>query len=202
MKCFRFIFTDDEGVGRDIAFGSDTNEVLASGQSATQFPQEYTIETNTTSFHLIDTPGVGDCRGIEKDKENFDNILAFLTGYEKINAVVVLLKPNNARLTVAFKFCVLELLTHLHNSLVSNIIFAFTNSRGTFYRPGDSLPVLKELLRKYKIGIDLSPSNYFCFDNEAFRYLLVKKIVPSMLSSFFHETIAISVENYFPESDC
>lgn len=57
-------------------------------------------------FHLIDTPGIGDCRGIEKDKENFDNILAFLTCYDKINAVVVLLKPNNARLTVAFKFCV------------------------------------------------------------------------------------------------
>lgn len=99
--------------------------------------------------------------------------MAFLTGYDKINAVVVLLKPNNARLTVAFKFCVLELLTHLHKSLVPNIIFAFTNSRGTFYRPGDSLPVLKKLLEKYEIGIDLSASNYFCFDNEAFRYLAV-----------------------------
>ena len=68
------------------------------------------IETETTRFHLIDTPGIGDCRGIEKDKENVENILAFLTCYDKINAVVVLLKPNNARLTVAFKFCVLELL--------------------------------------------------------------------------------------------
>jgi hypothetical protein len=128
------------------------------------------IETNTTRFHLIDTPGIGDCRGIEKDKENFENILAFLTCYDKINAVVVLLKPNNARLTVAFKFCVLELLTHLHKSLVSNIIIAFTNSRGTFYRPGDSLPVLKNLLQSHSIEIDVSPSNYFCFDNEAFRY--------------------------------
>ncbi|XP_078349258.1 uncharacterized protein LOC144634233 [Oculina patagonica] len=171
----RFVFTNEEGEGKDIAFGSDTNEVLSSGQSATQFPQEYMIETNTTRFHLIDTPGIGDCRGIEKDKENFENILAFLTCYDKINAVVVLLKPNNARLTVAFKFCVLELLSHLHKSLVSNIIFAFTNSRGTFYRPGDSLPVLKELLQKYNIGINLSPSNYFCFDNEAFRFLACNK---------------------------
>ena len=127
------------------------------------------LETDTTRFHLIDTPRIGDCRGIEKDKENFENILAFLTCYNKLNAVVVLLKPNNARLTVAFKFCVLELLTHLHKSLVSNIIFAFNNSRGTFYRPGDSLPVLKKLLETYKIGINLSPSNYFSFDNEAFR---------------------------------
>ena len=134
------------------------------------------LETDTTRFHLIDTPGIGDCRGIEKNKENFENILLFLTRYDKINAVVVLLKPNNARLTVTFKFCVLELLTHLHKSLVSNIIFAFTNSRGTFYRPGDSLPVLKELLQEKKIAIDLSPSNYFCFDNEAFRCVIIPKI--------------------------
>lgn len=172
----RFTFTNESGEGMDIAFGSaDDNEVLSSGQSATQFPQEYRLETSTSIFHLIDTPGIGDCRGIEKDKENFDNILAFLTCYDKINAVVVLLKPNNARLTVAFKFCVLELLTHLHKSLVSNIMFAFTNSRGTFYRPGDSLPVLKKLLDENSIGIDVSPSNYFCFDNEAFRFLACHK---------------------------
>ena len=140
------------------------------GQSATQFPQEHILETKTTRFHLIDTPGIGDCRGIEKDKENFENILAFLSGYDKINAVVVLLKPNNSRMTVAFRFCVLELLTHLHKSLVSNIIFAFTNSRGTFYGPGDSLPVLRRLLKERNINITLSPSTYFCFDNEAFRY--------------------------------
>ena len=153
------------------------------------------IETNTTRFHLIDTPGIGDSRGIEKDKENFDNILAFLTCYDKINAVVVLFKPNNARLTVAFRFCVLELLTHLHKSVVSNIIFAFTNSRGTFYRPGDSLPVLKELLKERNIEIDLSPKSYFCFDNEAFRYFttifLTKKILD--LSTFFcHASIYLS----------
>jgi len=171
----RFIFTDDEGEEKEIAFGSDSNEELKDGQSATQFPREYTIETETTNYHLIDTPGIGDSRGIEKDKENFDNVLAFLTCYEKINAVVVLLKPNNARLTIAFKFCVLELLTHLHKSLEHNIIFAFTNSRGTFYRPGDTLPVLKKLLKEKNINITLSPETYFCFDNEAFRFLACQK---------------------------
>ena len=169
----------------DIIIGADPNEDLKShGQSATQFPQEHIIETNTAKFHLIDTPGIGDCRGIEKDKENFENILAFLTCYDKINAVVVLLKPNNARLTVAFRFCVLELLTHLHKSLVSNIIFAFTNSRGTFYRPGDSLPVLRRLLKQRNINITLSPSTYFCFDNEAFRYLTWSHSLTKMRKSY------------------
>ena len=154
----RFAYTNEEGEGTEVCFGSDANEIFATGRSATQSPREYMFETDIAKFHLIDTPGIGDCRGTDKDKEYFEEIM-------------VLLKPNNARLTVAFRFCVLELLKHLHKSLQSNIIFAFTNSRGTFYQPGDTLPVLKELLEKNNLKIDVSPSNYFCFDNEAFRYL-------------------------------
>ena len=128
-------------------FESDKNEVFKTGESATQFPQEYIFESDTERFHLIDTPGIGDSRGIDQDKKNFANTLEFVNHFDKISAVILLLKPNNARLTVAFKFCVLELLTHLHKSLVSNIMFAFTNSRGTFYGPGDTLPALKKLLK-------------------------------------------------------
>lgn len=154
----------------DISFGKDDNEVCVTGQSATQFPQKYTFETENEWIHLIDTPGIGDCRGVEQDKKNFANTLDFLTSYDKINAVVVLLKPNNSRLTVAFSFCVVELLTHLHKSLVSNIIFAYTNSRSTMYRPGDTLPALKKLLEQYNITMDHSAKlNHFCFDNESFR---------------------------------
>ena len=149
------MYTNEEGVSQPIKFGEDSNEIGETGDSQTQFPQEYLIETETEDYCLIDTPGIGDSRGIHKDKENFANILAFLAKYKKLNAVVVLVKPNISRLTVAFKFCVVELLTHLHRSLTDNIIFAFTNSRGTFYRPGDSFPVLKKLLKDYEINIDL-----------------------------------------------
>ena len=167
------MFENEEGENMEIAFGKDSNEELEEGQSATQFPREYTFETETTRYHLIDTPGIADCGGIEKDKENFDNILAFLTRYEKIKAVVVFLETRNAaRLNVAFTFYILELLTHLHESLKSNIIFAFTNSRGTFYRPGGTLRALKKLLEEKKVDIPISPGTYFCFDNEAFRYFL------------------------------
>lgn len=189
---FKFTFTNERGEGIDISFGSDANEDHRTGQSATQSAQEYSFETDNIRFHLIDTPGIGDCRGIDMDKENFETTLAFLTNYDKINAVVVLLKPNNPRLTVAFRFCVLELLTHLHKSLVSNIIFAFTNSRGTFYKPGDSLPVLKQLLEEQKIEIDISPSNYFCFDNEAFRFLACNK----KGIEFTHQEISLYSESW------
>ena len=98
---------------------------MQDGQSATQAPKEHTFKIGTSTVHFIDTPGMCDVRGIEKDKENFDSILEFLLKYDKINAVCVLLRPNNARLTVAFRFCVLELLTHLNKSLEKKSSFLF-----------------------------------------------------------------------------
>ena len=166
----RFSFTNEDGEEVDISFGSDENEVFKTGDSATQFPQEYIFESDTERFHLIDTPGIGDSRGIDQDKKNFANTLDFLQCFDKISAVVVLLETNHGRFTVTLKFFVLELLTHLHKSLVSNIMFAFTNSRATFYRPGDTLSTLKMILREERISIDVPKENYFCFDNEAFRY--------------------------------
>ena len=171
-----FVHVDENGKERNISIGEiSKNEILKAGESATQGPQEYIFQTASSIVHLIDTPGIGDVRGTWQDKENFDNILSFLLNYEKINAVCVLLKPNNSRLTVSFRFCVLELLTHLHKSLEKNLLFCFTNSRSTFYRPGDTMPVLKKLLADNNIDVALDNSRYFCFDNEAFRFLACLK---------------------------
>ena len=171
-----FVHMDDDGTKRTIQMGNPSkDEVLQAGQSATQSPKEHVFKTGSSTVHFIDTPGIGDVRGIHKDKENFDKILEFLLGYEKINGVCVLLKPHNARLTVAFRFCVLELLTHLHKSLEHNLLFCFTYSRSTFYRPGDTMPVLEQLLTAHKVGLTLDNTNYFCFDNEAFRFLACLK---------------------------
>lgn len=124
------------------------------------------FEINVIRFYFIDILGIGYCRGIEKDKENFENI--FFICYNKFNVVVVFFKLNNVRLIVVFKFCVLELLINFYKFLVFNIIFVFINFRGIFYRLGDSLLVFKKLLEMYKIGINLFLLNYFCFDNKVF----------------------------------
>ena len=50
---------------------------------------------------------------------------------------------------------------------------------GTFYRPGDSLPPLKKLVKDIendsKIKIPIDSENIFCFDNESFRFLAAMK---------------------------
>ena len=150
----------------------DENEKNTPGASATQYPKEYQFVVNNTTVNLIDTPGIGDTKGIDKDKENFDNILTFISNYEYLHGVVILLKPNQSRLSLGFTFCIQELLTHLHKSLAQNIIFGFTHTRGTSYSPGDTFVSLQELIENNKLPINLAKDQtYFCFDNEAFRYL-------------------------------
>ena len=172
---FRYM---DEKVNKEVKIGKqDDNEKLIQGKSATQGPRQYQFKVGNLRINLIDTPGIGDVDGIDKDKKNFANILAFLSNYPKIHAVCILLKPNQSRLTVAFRFCVLELLSHLHKSLVQNMIFCFTHTRATFYNPGETFESLEQLLANHGINIDLKKrKNYFCFDNEAFRLLACIKM--------------------------
>nr|XP_054761934.1 uncharacterized protein LOC129268410 [Lytechinus pictus] len=166
-----FTLTQD-GVQKKIKIGpDDPNEVQEIGKSATKEPRSYVFTVGDIRLRLIDTPGIGDTRGVEKDDINMRNILSHLMYYSEIHAICILLKPNNARLTVLFRFCIQELLVQFHNSAKSNIVFCFTNARQTFYQPGDTLPALNEELAKMNVGIQATKDKYFCFDNEPFRFL-------------------------------
>jgi len=102
--------------------------------------------------------------------------MTHLSHFDEINGICVLLKPNNARLDVMFSFCIKELLTHLHRGACTNIVFCFTNARGTFYKPGDTLPALRQLLED-SAGIDLRlcRETIYCIDNESMRFLAALK---------------------------
>ena len=101
-------------------------------------------------LRLIDAPGIGDTRGVGEDEKNFDHILQFISQYEHLNGICILLKPNEQRMNILFRFCIKELLTHLHVSAKDNIIFVFTNARSTFYLPGATAPLLKHLLNELR----------------------------------------------------
>ena len=171
-----FTMTDNDYNERVITTGEDKNENFTAGQSATQHPVAYTLNCGDKIIRLIDTPGIGDTRGTEQDKKNFENILQFLSNHQEIHGICILLKPNNARLTVMFRFCIKELLTHLHRSAAQNIVFCFTNCRSTFYKPGDTLPALRTLLAENPdVEIPLAKHTIYCMDNESFRFLSALK---------------------------
>ncbi|GBG92281.1 hypothetical protein CBR_g55050 [Chara braunii] len=168
---------EDDYNGVLVSIGKkDDNEEASAGKSCTQSCKAYLFNYAEYRIRLIDTPGIGDTRGIEQDKKNFDNILRFLSHYKLIHGICILLKPNNARLNVLFRFCINELLCHIHKSAKDNIAFVFTNARSTFYRPGDTMPPLMEMLKKVRhspphVDIELSKQTIYCLDNESFRFL-------------------------------
>lgn len=167
-----------------VCTGSSENEIHTAGHSATQTARVYPLKTNTRVIRVIDTPGIGDSRGPIRDKQNFENILATISELDELHGICILLKPNNARLNVFFRFCIKELLTHLHREASKNIIFCFTNSRSTFYRPGDTMPALIALLKEDKTAnIPIGHPNIFCYDSEAYRFLAAIKNNPPVTFS-------------------
>ncbi|KAI1137351.1 hypothetical protein F5Y05DRAFT_389067 [Hypoxylon sp. FL0543] len=146
------------------------------GESATQKTSVYAIQIGSKTIRLIDTPGMGDTRGLEYDQKNMADILATISSYDNLHGIIILLKSNNARLTVTFNFCVSELLTHLHRSAAANMVFGFTNTRISNYTPGDTFGPLRTILEKHsRVGLSLSQQTTYCFDSESFRYLAAFK---------------------------
>lgn len=162
---------------RQIKVGSREDEQDGSkGASATQQTSVYPITIGSSTVRLIDTPGIGDTRGISYDRKNMADILSTLSSYDELHGVLILLKSNNARLTVTFSFCVTELLTHLHRNAAKNMVFGFTNTRISNYTPGDTFGPLETLLNAHSdAGLSLSTHTTYCFDSESFRYLAAYK---------------------------
>ncbi|KAA8896253.1 hypothetical protein FN846DRAFT_921745 [Sphaerosporella brunnea] len=156
-----------------VSAGASKNEMDGSkGQSATQKTLVHSVQIGSYTVRLFDTPGIGDTRGASQDAENMADILSVLSNYEKLHGIVILLKPNNSRLTLMFRFCIKELLTHLHRDATRNMVFGFTNTRGSNYKPGDTFePLRKELSANKDVDIGLFEDTVYCFDSESFRYL-------------------------------
>ena len=171
----KFTMTDEKLEEVEIRTGSDSNENHQVGRSSTQMPKSYKFRYRGTHIRIIDTPGIGDTRGLKYDRTNFQHIMTHLSKYDEINGICILLKPNNSRLTVMFQFCIKELLTHLHRDACRNIVFCFTNARGTFYKPGDTLPPLRELIANSNIDLHLTMKTVYCIDNESVRFLAALK---------------------------
>ncbi|KAG0238902.1 hypothetical protein BGW42_000063 [Actinomortierella wolfii] len=161
--------------GTTISAGTpDKNERPQKGQSSTQSCRSYLFPLDEdTTIRLIDTPGIGDTRGVKQDRINFEGIMDFISIFDKIHGICILLKPNESRLTPTFQFCIDELLLHLHKNVAANIIFIFTHARTTFFQSGEAMVPLREYLdtlqRSHGVNIRLEPNTLFYFDSESFR---------------------------------
>ena len=175
-----FVFADlDTYDDHTITVGEeDPNEKYSyQGQSATEHCRSFIFPIGNRRLRIIDTPGMADTRGLEQDAKNFQDILACISRYSHLNAICIFLRPNQTRLTIEFRFCINELLRHLHINVKDNLHFIFTHGRMTFYRPGQSKNLIAGLLREHNanqnVQIPFNAENTFIFDNEAFRYIAI-----------------------------
>ena len=164
-----------------IVIGKPDNEEKKDGvgESCTRTSRSFVFPINGRKLRLIDTPGVGDTQGPLQDEKNFEDILAFINQYKHLNGICILLEPNQTRLNTPFRFCVKELFRHLHVNTRQNLMFVFTNARKTFFRPGESAPLIRSMLQKlrheYHADIPFNTDNTFFLENEAFRFLALCK---------------------------
>ncbi|XP_063922373.1 uncharacterized protein LOC135136857 isoform X2 [Zophobas morio] len=167
-------------------FGTaDENEVHDQGKSATQYVKVYVfpikMDNKTFNLRLIDTPGVGDPRGMEQDNINLDNVLAYLATLKKLHGICFVLKSNQTRFTKFAEYCLKQILTRLDKSASQNIIFITTYSKTAGYTAGETkshclAPLVKDIKsRPPYANIPLSDDNVFCLDNEAFEALLASQ---------------------------
>jgi GTPase SAR1 family protein len=177
-----FVVTDAESFDstKVIVGTPNKNENFADdGASSTQLCRSYLFQIGNRLVRLIDGPGVGDTRGVDHEARNFEHILNYISQYEHLNGICILLKPAITRLNIYFRYCIKELLRHLHINAKDNIMFVFTNSRSTFYKPGETVTILKVLLKELKdktgVEVPFNVNNTFMFDNESFRFLAVCK---------------------------
>lgn len=168
---------DGEIVETEIKVGSRTDENDGSkGAPATQQTIVHSVKTGAATIRLIDTPGIGDTRGIAYGRKKMTDILQTLSNYDELHGILILLKSNSARLTISFIYCLKELLKHLHRSAASNMVFGFTNTCISNYTPGDTYGPLKALLGEHPdVGLSLTTHTTYCFDSESFRYLAAYK---------------------------
>jgi predicted GTPase len=113
---------------------TEDNECFQIGQSSTQKAKMHTFRHNGDLIRIIDTPGMGDVRGVAVDKRNFDQTIEFLLTQEveRIDGICFLVKPDHKRMSVHFSYCFKELFSRLQKQALGNVLFCFTNTRSNF----------------------------------------------------------------------
>ncbi|CAF4123323.1 unnamed protein product, partial [Rotaria magnacalcarata] len=145
------------------------------GQSTTQRCRShiYNFHNNDgTKLRIIDTPGFGDTRGLAQDNRHMQRILDYIKKFKYLKAICIFLKPNESKLNTYFRSCLTQLFDAVGPDARQNIVFCYTNARSTFYAPGSTSSLLKQVISSLPVGdIPSKRKNTFCFDNESFLYL-------------------------------
>jgi len=139
-------------------------------EAQTQKCNVYDFDTGVDGFiTLIDTPGLLDPRGLEKDNENEKNIVNAVAALGEIHAILLVHKGSDSRQDPALAYLIGELRTMLPKECKDNIVVVFTHALNK--NKVDALPALQEM--------GIPTDKRFAFENDCF--------VPSDIAQKFCE---------------
>ena len=106
---------------------ANENECSEVGASATIHLNGYLFQFGGNVLRIIDTLGIGDTAGTEQDRRNFEGILTYLQMLKSLHGIIV--SGTDKRKTTFFQYCITQLMTYLHESVVQNIVFCLSCSQ-------------------------------------------------------------------------
>jgi GTPase SAR1 family protein len=133
------------------------------GESQTDFPKEYTFEiednTNKIKYRIrfLDTPGLGDTRGMDQDEKNLDGIIETVAATEGLNAILLTMNGSNPRINSQVKYVMTKLQGMIPDVLQQNLFVLLTNV--------DLKPNLKI---EQVLDFPLDKKRVFCYNNQIF----------------------------------
>uniref|UniRef100_A0A7E4WCC7 G domain-containing protein n=1 Tax=Panagrellus redivivus TaxID=6233 RepID=A0A7E4WCC7_PANRE len=164
---------------RVFEYGENTNEEFAVGKSTTQRPKDYIIDYGNFKVRFVDTPGTNDTRGDEQDRTNVKYIQDHLTGLDEVHGILFVIKTDDSKLSPDFRRTMNMLLELLPRKALNNCCFVYTFSAITsHFTPGPARQAVQaffnEFCEKHRLPeLQLTDSNQYCVDNEAFRNIVV-----------------------------
>lgn len=146
------------------------------------------------TLNIIDTPGFGDTRGIERDQGTIDQIRHLFSetgakGVAFLDAVCFIVKAPDARLTVSQKYIFSSIMSIFGKDIESNICTLVT------FADGAKPPVLASLEED-----NLPFGSIFQFNNSAL-FTENKNLVSTSLSPMFWDMGCKSFKEFFDKID-
>lgn len=98
-------------------------------KAQTQKAIAYTFPFKSTIFKIIDTPGLNDPEGEDKDEKNMEIILKAAEESNELSAIVLVLNGTEARITPNIETILTKLKGSIPDSITNNIVVVYTMCR-------------------------------------------------------------------------
>lgn len=178
LKAKRILVLGETGCGKSTLINSFTNYFHQVKLTDT-FRYKAVIESNSnqtesitkdiTEYHyrlpdglpviIVDTPGLGDTKGIEADKKMLKNFFQYLkTKSPTLDAICFVIKSSTTRLTHFQKYVIFNVLKAFGNDVKENVFYFFT-----FSSDGKKTPIAIQVIQECNLPLNKS----FNFNNSA-----------------------------------